>query len=181
MECYNVTCRCCPASVSFPVGALAADPIRPTEPHARRIQNRTTRVLPNPDNSCAYLRPKDVLRGPPSIRIFVVMRAATLKQPFLEIYVRAGVANDLDALVDLETKVFATDRMSRRSLRHFLSAPTAALLVAEFDSRITGSAVVLFRPNSAIARLYSIAVEPHCSGNGRGRCGTCPRLLVFAA
>jgi ribosomal protein S18 acetylase RimI-like enzyme len=115
------------------------------------------------------------LRGPSSIGIFVVMRAATLKQPSLEIHVRTGHAADLEALADLETKVFATDRMSRRSLRHFLSAPTAAVLVAEYDGRITGSAVVLFRPNSAIARLYSIAVAPHCSGYGIG-----PALLTAA-
>lgn len=121
------------------------------------------------------LRGPGGLRGPPSIGIFVVMRAATLKQPSLEIHVRAGIAADLEELADLETKVFATDRMSRRSLRHFLSAPTAAVLVAEYDGRITGSAVVLFRPNSAIARLYSIAVAPHCSGYGIG-----PALLTAA-
>ena len=63
------------------------------------------------------LRGPGGLRGPPSIGIFVVMRAATLKQPSLEIHVRAGIAADLEELADLETKVVATDRMSRRSLR----------------------------------------------------------------
>jgi ribosomal protein S18 acetylase RimI-like enzyme len=120
-------------------------------------------------------RARGALRRPPSIGIFVVMRAATLKHPSPEIRVRAGVAADLEALADLETKVFATDRMSRRSLQHFLSARTAAVLVAEYGDRVTGSAVVLFRPNSAIARLYSIAVAPHCSGNGIG-----PALLTAA-
>jgi ribosomal protein S18 acetylase RimI-like enzyme len=103
------------------------------------------------------------------------MRAAILKQSSAEIHVRAGVAADLDALIALETKVFATDRMSRRSLRHFLTATSATVVVAEYEGRIAGSAVVLFRPNSAIARLYSIAVAPHRSGYGIG-----PLLLSAA-
>jgi ribosomal protein S18 acetylase RimI-like enzyme len=104
-----------------------------------------------------------------------VMRAAILKLPSPEIHVRAGVPADLEALTDLETKVFATDRMSRRSVRRFLTASTAAVIVADYEGRITGSAVVLFRPNSAIARLYSIAVAPQCSGLGIG-----PALLAAA-
>ena len=103
------------------------------------------------------------------------MRAALLERTSPEIHVRTGAAADLDALLELETKVFATDRMSRRSLRHFLSAPSAMVIVAECEGRIAGSAVVLFRPNSAIARLYSIAVAPHRSGHGIG-----PLLLASA-
>jgi ribosomal protein S18 acetylase RimI-like enzyme len=103
------------------------------------------------------------------------MRAVALKPPLPEVQVRDGTADDLDALIELETKVFATDRMSRKSLRHFLSSRTAKILVAECEGRIAGSAVVLFRPKSAIARLYSIAVAPHSSGRGVG-----PLLLAAA-
>jgi len=103
------------------------------------------------------------------------MRALVLNKISSQVHVRAGSAADLDALIDLETKVFATDRMSRRSLRHFLTASTATVIVAEYDGRIAGSAVVLFRPNSAVARLYSIAVAPHRSGYGIG-----PTLLTAA-
>jgi len=31
---------------------------------------------------------------------------------------------------------------------------------------LAGTAIVLFRPRSAVARLYSIAVAPHMSGKG---------------
>jgi ribosomal protein S18 acetylase RimI-like enzyme len=103
------------------------------------------------------------------------MRAGVLQQASPEIYVRAAVLADLDALLELELKVFATDRMSRRSLRHFLRAATAEVLIAEDDGRLLGSAVVLFRPHSAAARLYSIAVAPHASGRGIG-----PSLLAAA-
>jgi ribosomal protein S18 acetylase RimI-like enzyme len=80
---------------------------------------------------------------------------------------------DLDNLLELEILVFANDRMSRRSLRHFLSTPSATVVVAEHLGQIVGCAVVLFRPNSMIARLYSIAVLPRRAGRGIG-----PALLA---
>jgi len=89
--------------------------------------------------------------------------------------VRCACVADLDDLCELEQQVFANDRMSRRSLRHFLVAASAAVLVVEHDGRIGGCAVVLFRPNSLIARLYSIAVAPRSAGRGLG-----PALLAAA-
>jgi len=79
--------------------------------------------------------------------------------------IRAAKARDLDALVELESRVFATDRLSRRSLRRFLTSPTAVFLVAEGNA-LAGTAIVLFRPGSVVARLYSIAVVPAMSGKG---------------
>jgi len=80
--------------------------------------------------------------------------------------VRRAGPRDLDALLELEHRVFATDRLSRRSLRHLLHAPTAEVLVAEADGRFAGTAIVLFRAGSRLARLYSIAVAPHMGGRG---------------
>jgi ribosomal protein S18 acetylase RimI-like enzyme len=68
--------------------------------------------------------------------------------------------------MELEHRVFATDRLSRRSLRHLLHAPTAEVLVAEEDGRFAGTAIVLFRAGSRLARLYSVAVAPHMGGRG---------------
>jgi len=79
--------------------------------------------------------------------------------------IRAAKARDIDALVELESRVFATDRLSRRSLRRFLTSESAAFMVAERDG-LAGTAIVLFRPGSTVARLYSIAVAPHMSGKG---------------
>jgi len=79
--------------------------------------------------------------------------------------IRAAKARDLDALVELESRVFATDRLSRRSLKRFLASASAACMVAEGEG-LAGTAIVLFRPRSAVARLYSIAVAPHMSGKG---------------
>lgn len=89
------------------------------------------------------------------------------------INVRRARRADLDALIELEHRLFATDRMSRASLRRMLTVPTARVLVAEIGSRFAGTAVVLFRRRSKVARLYSIAVSPPMSGQGVG-----PALLA---
>ena len=82
---------------------------------------------------------------------------------------------DLDALVALENAVFATDILSRRSFRHFLTAPKSSLIVAEESGKLAGYALVLYPARSKLARLYSIAVAPHV-----GRRGVGPLLLAAA-
>src|SRR5260370_38555559 len=89
--------------------------------------------------------------------------------------VRKAEPADLEALDALEHRVFATDHLSRRSLRHFMRSPTAEVLVAEHDGELAGTAIVLFRPRSSVARLYSIAAAPHMGGRGVG-----PMLLAPA-
>jgi len=91
-----------------------------------------------------------------------------------EIRLRPGALADIDALLALESKVFTTDRCSRRSFRNFLTSDFAALIVAENDA-LAGYALVLFRPGSAVGRLYSIAVAPQHAGRGIGL-----RLLAAA-
>lgn len=87
--------------------------------------------------------------------------------------IRRAVAADLEALLRLEQACFATDRLSRRSLRTLLSAPSAILLVAEDDAAapagLRGYVLLLFRAGTALARLYSIAVTPEATGQGLGR------------
>jgi ribosomal protein S18 acetylase RimI-like enzyme len=82
--------------------------------------------------------------------------------------VRKAERGDVDALAALEHRVFATDRLSRRSLQRFLKSPSADVIVAQDDTGLAGNAIVLFRPRSLIARLYSIAVAPAMGGRGVG-------------
>jgi ribosomal protein S18 acetylase RimI-like enzyme len=82
------------------------------------------------------------------------------------IRVRQAERGDIDALVKLERRVFATDRLSRRSLHRFLRSPTADVIVAEENAQLAGVVIVLSRSRSAVARLYSIAVAPHAGGRG---------------
>ena len=88
---------------------------------------------------------------------------------------RRGHLRDLDRLSALEQAVFRTDILSRRSFRRLLAAPSARVIVAEADGKLAGYALVLFRPRSKLARLYSIAVAPHSSRRGVG-----PLLLAAA-
>ena len=82
------------------------------------------------------------------------------------VQIRRGEPADLDALWDIENRVFETDRMSRRSLRRLLGSPSAATVVAQSEGTIAGVAVVLFRATSRVARLYSLAVAPRHTGRG---------------
>src|SRR5262245_31493411 len=104
------------------------------------------------------------------------MPANPARQPEPQIRVRNAERGDIDALMELEHRVFATDRLSLRSLRHFLKSPSAEVILAEVDGgRLAGSAIALFRPRSRVARLYSIAVAPPMGGRGVG-----PMLLDAA-
>jgi len=92
-----------------------------------------------------------------------------------DIRLHPGLPADLDALLALEQECFRTDHLSRRSFRRFLASPNACLLVAEQGSCPAGYTLVLFRPGSAVARLYSIAVAAAMAGRGIG-----PILLAAA-
>jgi ribosomal protein S18 acetylase RimI-like enzyme len=85
-----------------------------------------------------------------------------------DIRLRPGRTADLAALLDLENRSFATDRLSRRSFQRFLRSPAAALIVAECAGKLAGYALVAFPARSALARLYSIAVAQPMSGRGVG-------------
>lgn len=74
-----------------------------------------------------------------------------------------------DALIGLENTCFECDRISRRSLRRLLCSPSALCIGAFLNKDLAGSMVVLFRSNSSVARIYSLAVAPHTRGLGIGQ------------
>ena len=86
-----------------------------------------------------------------------------------DIRIRPGAMSDIDALIARERNVFAAKCMSRKSLRRFLSVPTATVLIAEHGKMVAGCAVLLMHASTpAMARLYSIAVAPANEGHGIG-------------
>ncbi len=103
------------------------------------------------------------------------MRSEDIPSPMPAAKLRRGRMSDLDALLAIERAVFTTDILSRRSLRHFLAAPGATLLVAESGGKIAGYVLVLYPARARHARLYSIAVAPQSSRRGIG-----PLLLAAA-
>jgi len=82
--------------------------------------------------------------------------------------IRRAAPADLDALLALERRAFTTDHLSRRQYRHHIGSESARVLAAVDASGLLGKAVVFFRSNSDIARLYSIAVADAARGRGIG-------------
>ncbi|KAF0809920.1 N-acetyltransferase GCN5 [Alcanivorax sp. S71-1-4] len=76
---------------------------------------------------------------------------------------------DLDALEALEKRTFDTDRLSRRSLRRWLTSEHRAFLKADMDGELVGYALVILHRGTSLARLYSIAISDTCRGQGLGR------------
>src|SRR5687767_13901398 len=95
------------------------------------------------------------------------MHVALAERPAL--LLRQAQAADIPVLLEIEQKGFTTDRLSHRSLQHFVESKTSTVLVAEFSGRIAGYSLALFRPGSHVARLYSIAVDPTFGRAGIGR------------
>jgi len=84
------------------------------------------------------------------------------------LHIRRATPADLDALVALERAAFTTDHLSPRQYRTHLRSSSAIVLAAVDAPRLLGKAVVFFRRNSDIARLYSIAVADAARGRGIG-------------
>src|SRR6188474_3379747 len=93
-----------------------------------------------------------------------------------DVRVRAARSADLTALVALEQRSFATDRLSLRQFRHHLSGRgNSLLLIAVSEASLLGNALLLFRTGTRRARLYSIVVAVDARGRGVGE-----RLLARA-
>lgn len=87
----------------------------------------------------------------------------------LSVRIRPVQAEDLDALHELEKASFSTDRLSRRRLRHWISASNREFLVATAQGRLLGYGLVLFHGATHLARLYSIAISDEARGKGVAR------------
>jgi len=85
-----------------------------------------------------------------------------------DISIRTARSGDLAELFRIENSTFTGDRISRRSFKRFLESPRARILVAEGPGGIRGYALLLLRQGTALARLYSLAVDPDCRGQGLG-------------
>jgi len=77
--------------------------------------------------------------------------------------------DDLEALISLEKAAFNTDRLSRRSFRHWISSSKRAFLVATVDAMLAGYILVIYHRGTRLARLYSIATDPRFRGRGIAR------------
>ncbi|MGL4495129.1 MAG: GNAT family N-acetyltransferase [Beijerinckiaceae bacterium] len=83
--------------------------------------------------------------------------------------IRAAQMRDLDALMRLEHAAFASDRMSRRAMRHAIASAAQCVLVAHSGDPLAGAVIAGFRKGSTVARISSLAVDAAYGGRGIGR------------
>ncbi len=81
---------------------------------------------------------------------------------------RIGTVKDLDTLVRLEKAGFAADRFEREQLLYLLAKAHATTLIVEQDGQVCGAAIMAWRRNSSVGRLYSIVIDPTFQGRGLG-------------
>lgn len=80
--------------------------------------------------------------------------------------IRPAVPADVGALLAIENLCFAGDRLDRRRFFYLLRAANSAVLVNAVNGKVCGYVLLLFRKNSAVARIYSIATHPLHAGQG---------------
>lgn len=84
-------------------------------------------------------------------------------------HIREVRAGDLDALLELETISFGSDRLSRRSFVRWIKGENRVFLVLEVEGKPMGYGLVLLHKGTRLARLYSIALDPRTRGKGLGK------------
>lgn len=84
------------------------------------------------------------------------------------IRIRKAAARDLDTLHQLEVTHFGDDQFSCSQLRHLILRANATSYVIELDRKIVGSAIMVWRKNSRMGRLYSILISKQAQGRGLG-------------
>ncbi|UTW13389.1 GNAT family N-acetyltransferase/peptidase C39 family protein [Marinobacterium rhizophilum] len=82
---------------------------------------------------------------------------------------RPATRADIDTLLDIESQCFSADKLSRRSFQRLIKHGHASLLMALCDGEIAGYTLVLYRKNTHLARIYSLAVLPQMRGRGIAR------------
>ncbi len=89
--------------------------------------------------------------------------------PEAMITIRPSQLNDIDDLVALENASFDTDKLSRRSFRHWITTEHRSLLVAELSGKVVGYILIIYHPGTRLARIYSLAVAQEHRGAGIAR------------
>jgi ribosomal protein S18 acetylase RimI-like enzyme len=107
------------------------------------------------------------LAAGPAAHVRPAARAKALAPAFR---VRAATVRDVPELVRIELAAFETDRLAAQSLRNLIRNETSSVIVADAGpGRLIGYAIVLYRKSTAVARLYSMAVDESARGGGVAR------------
>jgi ribosomal protein S18 acetylase RimI-like enzyme len=80
--------------------------------------------------------------------------------------VRTGSTADLEDLLRLEKSGFAQDQFSRKQINYLLNRANATTYIIQEGGQTRGAAIMLWRRESPIGRLYSITIDPIHQGRG---------------
>jgi len=80
--------------------------------------------------------------------------------------IRLASVKDLEALCRLEQLGFATDRFSLGQFHYLLTQAHATALLLELGGGVRAAAILLWRRDASLGRLYSIVVDPAYRGRG---------------
>ena len=83
-------------------------------------------------------------------------------------HLRLATMADVTRLLALEEASFSYDRMSRASIRRFVSSDQATVWVYGEAGGVDAYIVLLYHSKRSHARIYSLAVHPRCRGQGLG-------------
>ncbi|WP_198525650.1 GNAT family N-acetyltransferase/peptidase C39 family protein [Thiomicrorhabdus sp. Kp2] len=88
------------------------------------------------------------------------------KQPMEQTAIRLANKEDLTALLEIENGCFTTDKLSRRSFKHFIKNGAHQLWLFTLNGQVIGYSLLLYRTGTSLARLYSIVLVPEARGKG---------------
>lgn len=84
------------------------------------------------------------------------------------IIVRPATIDDLEAILAIENRAFRKDRFSKRQYTYLLTKANSTVYLLVSGKKTAGTAVMLWRRNSKIGRLYNIAIDPDFQGQSLG-------------
>jgi [ribosomal protein S18]-alanine N-acetyltransferase len=90
----------------------------------------------------------------------------------MSLVIRLATRQDAQILTSIEGAVFSQKHyplISARQFRYMLTKAHADICIAEYEGKVVGYALVLFRKNSNWARLYSLAVLPDFRSKSIGK------------
>lgn len=90
-----------------------------------------------------------------------------------DIVIIAGHKDMYKDLAKVESHLFpkeeyGTDVLDAEKFRYFLTRANADVIVLQQDGEVAGYAIVTYRKNSKISRLYGLALAPQLRGKGFG-------------